>query len=157
MEDALVELDSNKVGRSKSGLVFAGLSIRFGSLTLPHPDWTDNVVVVLSWWTREIAKLLSCRVERVEIRFMEGPFVPELQRVDSRTWDLRLIEAGIERDVQGHGEINVEAFVGSLLAACNQTLELCRAHSWWSSDADALRVGMEALRGEARARGILSS
>src|SRR5262250_2861714 len=54
----MVEIDLTSAGKSNTGIVFAGLFLRVGERPFPEASWTDNVVVVLSWWTRSAGRAL---------------------------------------------------------------------------------------------------
>jgi hypothetical protein len=148
MDNARVQLDLDRLGRSGAGLVIAGLSVQVGEVHFPNRQWTDFVVVVLSWWAEAFVRLLRGDLDRVEARFMEGPFLMELQQAGTGLWRMRLVEAGLKRRVQGETVIQIGPFVRTCLEACERTLETCRNHGWWSSDAQALSIAAANLRKE---------
>ena len=74
MENARLLVSRSGLGRSNAGLVYANISLKVGESIFPSVDWTDFVVVVLTWWAEAMVRLLRGELERVKVRFMEGPY-----------------------------------------------------------------------------------
>jgi hypothetical protein len=152
MEQAHLQIDADRCGRSSAGLVFAGLSLRLSGIVFPDKGWTDFIIVVLSWWADALVQLLRGDAETVELRFMEGPFLVELQQAAPGTWRLQLVEAGVKRRVRHTATVPIAPLVQSVMVVSNRALDLCREHGWWSSDADVLAATLATLREEAQPR-----
>jgi hypothetical protein len=56
--------------RVVTGVVF----LDSGLVKFPEPDWNDYIVVILGWWLVALRNIVEGRMERVELRFMDGPF-----------------------------------------------------------------------------------
>ena len=145
MDTAQVRVDFNRLGRSNAGLVFAGLCVQVGEACFPDREWTDFVVVVLSWWADAFEQLLRGDRSRVQARFMEGPFLMEIQNAGTGFWLMQLVEEGLERRVRGEKVIPIVPLVSSCADVCESVLDACRDHEWWSSDAHALSTAAAKL------------
>jgi hypothetical protein len=146
MEQARLVLRTNVLGRSKIGRVYAGLSLKLNELSFPHPDWSDFVVVILSWWCQAAMRLLQGSSSSAEVRFMEGPFRAELHTTSSAAWHISLVEAGLSRKVHCSTEIEADSLIRSILETSQQVLRICKEQNWWSSDADDLESATATLR-----------
>src|SRR5260370_34482321 len=140
MSPMYLTLDNTKAGRTAAGLVYAGLSLQISGLSFPRPDWVDFTAVVLSWWAEAATRLADRETAREELRFMEGPYYVELNRVEAGVWPAGCFERAAGGPTLVHeGHVEAAVFVKSLLAAADATLLLCRDRKWWSKDADALQ------------------
>lgn len=146
MDQAVLELDLAKAGASKAGLVFAGLRLRMNNLRFPHEDWTDFIIVVLDWWVAAALRLLRKEAATVEVRFMEGPYLVEIQAQTDRVWKIRLVEAGSRTYVQSEATIEALPLIRSILSASDDALALCRKRCFWSSDAESLDRALSLLK-----------
>jgi hypothetical protein len=146
MDQIRFNIDLTRAGRSRSGLVYAGVSLTLDSVAFPHDDWTDFVVVILSWWTNAAVQLLrSPSPLRIDVRFMEGPYLVAVRALGPDVWHVALVESGQRRRELRSAEVSSAPFVQSILDASTRVLDMCRQREWWSSDADALVEGTAAL------------
>jgi hypothetical protein len=146
MERVLLEVDTARVGRSRAGLVYAGLAVRAGDVVFPAEGWVDNAVVVLSWWTDAALQLLDEATSAVEVRFMEGPFLVGLETSSASVWHASFVEAGLHRRTLFEVNMSVDSFLDSLISSSMRILTICREHAWWTTDADILEHATRALR-----------
>ena len=141
-----IEIDLESCRQSQAGLVEAGILLRIGEFAFPAEQWLDNVVVVLSWWNNGALQLLRRASRRIEVRFMEGPYVSDIALATPGLWHGAFVEAGLKRRVHREATFEARPFVGSILSASDQVLALCRQQQWWSTDADELAASADALR-----------
>lgn len=146
MNEAVLEQDLAKARVTKAGLVSAGLRLSLDSLLFPHTEWTDFNVVVLQWWVAAAIRLLGGEKQTVEVRFMEGPFLVTIEDRGERTWNLKLVEAGLRTDVKAEATVEALPLIRSILSASDAVLALCRERRWWSSDADTLVRSLAQLK-----------
>lgn len=146
----MIRIGDGEFGRSAAGLVYGGISLVVGETTFPDLRWTDFVVVVLTWWCRALQRILRGDPEPIEVRFMEGPYLVELQLTRPGFVQIALVEAGLRRRVNTQVEVEIAPLVESLLGASDRTLLECRNRSWWSPDADELLKEVVELKLEAR-------
>lgn len=145
---AHIQVDTRTAGRSASGLVHAGLRLQVDGTFFPDERWTDFAVVVLSWWADAGLRLLAGDEGTALVRFMEGPFVVELEAMSAQAWQVRLIEDGQRRRVVQEAMVAATPLLDSVLEAGSQVLDLCRERGWWSPDAEALRGAILRLQRE---------
>lgn len=146
MNDAVLELDAAKAGVSRAGVVYAGLRLRLNDVLFPHAEWTDFAVVVLTWWVRAALRLLEPAPTRVEVRFMEGPFLVELQAQTRSTWRLKLVETARSSAPGVEATVAALPLLRSIVRTSEDALALCRSRGWWSSDAESLDHALSSLK-----------
>lgn len=147
MIETHLRLDTASIHRSNAGLVICGVWLVVGTAEFPSAGWNDFAVVMLSSWASQIARLLSGEAMKTEIRFMEGPFLVELERTGT-SWSLRLVESGIARHMKGAFSIPIVPLAQSVMEAANSLLAVCRKREWWSAETDALDAAGARLSAE---------
>ena len=138
-------LSGEGFGRSAAGLVYAELSLHVDELRFPHPQWSDFVVVVLTWWCDALHRLLAGEQAPIEVPFMEGPYLAEIGPIEQELVRLVLVEDRMDREVCWETDVDAGALI-RVLSAAQRTLAECRTRSWWSVDADRLQAAKDALR-----------
>jgi hypothetical protein len=146
MKHAVIELSSERFGRSEAGLVYGGLHLKVDEQRFPDSRWTDFVVVLLAWWCRALARVIEGAREPVEVRFMEGPYVVMIGPMHGHSVRLKLVDAGLKRRVRYEADVLIDPLVESLLAAAGKLVVECRTRDWWSKDADELVDAMAVLK-----------
>ncbi len=146
MKEAVLEQELAKARVSNAGLVSAGLRLRVDNLLFPHAEWTDFTAVVLPWWAAAALRLLRGEQQAFEVHFMEGPFLVTIEDRGERTWNLKLVETGLQTDVKAEATVEALPLIRSILSASDAVLALCRERRWWSSDADTLVRSLAQLK-----------
>jgi hypothetical protein len=151
MTGASLNLSGEGFGRSAAGVVYAELSLHVGELKFPHPQWSDFVVVVLTWWCDALRRLLEGEHGPIKVSFMEGPYSAEIGPVEQNLVHLVLardvfVKNQVRRDICLETDVNTRALIRSVLSAAERTLRECTTRGWWSSDADKLRAARDSLR-----------
>jgi hypothetical protein len=148
MHQAVVRIGDREFGRADSGLVYCEISVVVDGICFPDPRWTDFAVVVLAWWCEALLRLLRGQSGRIEVEFMEGPYLVELQHAGPGSVLVSLVEAGLERRVEKRVEAETFSLAQSVVAASDRVLLECRTRKWWSADADKLQGTFTELRQE---------
>jgi hypothetical protein len=132
MTPASMNLSGEGFGRSAAGLVYAELSLHVGELQFPHPQWSDFVVVVLTWWCDALRRLLEGEHGPIKVSFMDGPYAAEIGPIEQELVHLMLVErVGVEeRDVRCETDVNARALIRSVLSAAERTLRECTTRGW---------------------------
>jgi len=138
MHQAVIRIGDREFGRAESGLVYCEISLVVDGICFPDSRWTDFAVVVLAWWCQALLRLLRGESGRIEVDFMEGPYLVELQRAGPGLVLLSLVEAGLERRVEKRVEAEAFSLAQSVVAASDRVLLECKTRNWWSVDADKL-------------------
>lgn len=127
-------------GRSSTGLVYGGVFVQVGDLVFPSNDWTDFVVVVLSWWCRALSRILAGESMPIEIRFMEGPYSVEISSANRAI--LLMLKSGANASIQHQIEVTPGPLVDSVVLAAMQVSRKCREQGWCSDDLKELEGAM---------------
>jgi len=143
---ARIEVDVETLARSGAGLVYGKLVLRIDGVEFPHPAWTDFAVVVLGWWCDAAVQLFQGDPGPIDVRFMEGPFLVELQSAPRHCWHLVLIEDDVSRRIRYSADVDAASLGRSLLFASERILEVCQIRGWWSPDADHLMSASAEVR-----------
>jgi hypothetical protein len=145
MKEAKICLGDDNLGRSRVGIVHGPICLRVDGFSFPDLQWTDFVVVILTWWCRALFRILEGDRGPVEVRFMEGPFLVELGPQGKDTLRLTLVEAGLKRRIVRNADVKTAPLIRSIISASDRTLIQCKKHQWWSNDEDCLAAAREDL------------
>jgi len=147
MTEARLELDVGTVSLRDTGPVTGNIALVLGNERFPTEGWNDFVVVILGAFAVALARLMRRTSETEQVHFMEGPFAVSLTRLEGGEFRIR----ALERPSREHALVAVRPFglVGSVLAACDDVLQLCRSAGHSSRDVDQLEAGLAELRNEA--------
>jgi hypothetical protein len=138
MTHATINLSTETLEGSASGVVHGPISIRVAEQSFPDAGWTDFVLVVLAWWCRALSRVLDGENDSIDVRFMEGPFVALVGPSRGRHVQLELTDGSVGRASRFKGEVLCSPLVDSVIAAANSVIDECRKRNWWSKDADEL-------------------
>lgn len=150
MKTLIVKLNTASIIHSSSGMTLAEICLHVGDNRFPNEGWVDLAVIILSSWNRALITLLKDGRQPVEIRFMEGPFVVEITRVSATIWRADFFESGLEKKLLYKHEVDAEAFVRSVLDACDQLLGDSRTGDPLLSSLKDLTITTDQLRTCAR-------
>jgi hypothetical protein len=146
MTEARLVVEPGTLKPGHKGPVTGGVWLSVGGRDFPASKWNDFVVVVLGWWAKAMHELVQGRVNHVEVHFMDGPYLVELNNRSPSEWDLRLVETGGLNKLRAQTSIAPGPLVESVMAASEAVLRECRKMSLWSVDTDALAEHLSALR-----------
>lgn len=154
--DAHVEVNLGSLTQSARGAVSGVIFVDTGAAQFPERQWNDFVVVVLGWWCAACTSLLGGASE-VELWFMDGPFLLQLEVATVDMWTARFLRMHstesldvVTRPVLGLADglrIRPATFVGSVVTASRAVLAECARRGWTTPDIDELN----------RKRGVLES
>jgi hypothetical protein len=145
-QSAQLIVNPETLGRTASGGVTGVLYLRTDRRCFPGEDWNDFVVVVLSWWNLALLQCIRAEATSFEIRFMEGPFLVELQRTGEQTCRLALTRDGATLEVYEEIEMDTLALAQSAVRASDQILAVCQQRGWTSRDVEELVRTVNELR-----------
>lgn len=150
MEEAKIVMASDALSRTAAGVVYGNISLQLGDSKFPDADWTDFVVVVLTWWCQAVLRLLRGEKGPVEVRFMEGPFLVSISVAEPEVWHVSLLEDGLTRRLKNGADVRPAPLIRSILEAADRTIVFCRRQAWPSSDLEQLAVAAAAVRQETK-------
>jgi hypothetical protein len=119
------------------GPATGGIWLETGGAEFPGAGWNDFIVVVLSWWSGAILRLLQKTSDRERVHFMDGPYAVELLRMDGEL-QLRMFAGPSEGREVAVGVADMRRFVVELTTQSRRLLDECRLREWWSPDAETL-------------------
>lgn len=132
-----IEVEPDRLTRSRSGAVAGPIWFRSGQVDFPDPGWSDFPVVVLEWWLRSLAQPLSDPT--IALRFMDGP-VQVVLRDEERTGVLR---AHGRRDSSSQeiplGDTSRRELLEALAIAGHRIVRACEDRGWIDRDVISLR------------------
>jgi hypothetical protein len=130
-------VDLSSLARSSTGQITGTLSLRFAAMDFPDPNWNDFVIIVLTWWALELRRLLNGETS-AQLRFMDGPYLVELERVGAD--DLTVVlRKGNER-MPLDERISVRELVDAAFKAMNAVVDVARRNGWASQDLRSLEA-----------------
>ena len=146
MQEARVELGTNDLTLTDSGLPFGEIWLRVDGLAFPAEGWTDFVVVVLGWWADAAAELLTGNAGPIEVNFMDGPYRARVRVHAESGWNLDLVERGRSLMVLRSAVVDRRLLSLSIIEASERVLERCLKNGWVSTDTARLEVALRRLR-----------
>ncbi len=146
MKQATINTAEETLQVTSAGLVYGGLCLRIDGRDFPDDRWRDFVVVVLSWWSRALARILAGETGPIEVPFMDGPFRVELRQAGPGAISV----AGIDqRDVAREMpavEVDARMLAESVISAADSTMVWCARHDHQSGDTAELVLAVDQLR-----------
>jgi hypothetical protein len=143
---ARVVLDVTNVERASSGSVLAGIWLRIDGRDFPDTGWEDFAVSVLTWWVGASLRLLTGKPGPAELRFLDGPYLVELERSVDDAWRLKLVQDRSSGKVTQTAIIDPKPLLLSMVAAADSMLAICRARGWENHESTALAGYVSDLR-----------
>lgn len=145
MHEARLELGTDDLTQTDSGLAFGEIWLRVDGVAFPAEGWTDFVVVVLGWWADAAAELIAGNAGPIEINFMDGPYRARL-RLAEEGWNLDLVERGRSVLVLRSALVDGQLLSKSIIEASESVLEACLKNGWLSTDTARLEAAVRRLR-----------
>lgn len=136
-----IKIDEESLGLRGRGAVLGSIWIEISDKAFPSDDWNDFIVVVLSWWLKEVVLLKEQKPGLVhEFRFMEGPFYLHLEVEDNGK---ALLECR-ERTSKGYQTVltersNVEEIWNAVLSASKRVLDVVDERGWDNLETQRLK------------------
>jgi hypothetical protein len=96
MDQIKIKVNNKSLYISNSNNIIGEISIeKNGYIFFPEENWTDFVVVILSWWNEKLRYFKYAKIaERIELDFMDGPLLVRLEKVNEQEVNLK----GIKRN-----------------------------------------------------------
>ena len=113
-----VVVDCERLEVSTNNQVTGVICLELNSYFFPERQWSDFPVVILSWWAREILRMLEGEVH-VKGNFMDGPFSFSIEQNQNET----IITFLSGSTVVYTSKLDLVAFIGSLTNAIQAVLD----------------------------------
>lgn len=153
MVHARLTVNTTGASRTKVGLLWCAITLKWDGEGFPDLGWSDFAVVITCWWAEALHRLLVAN-ESVEVRFMEGPYRAELSRLDATGIRVRCFESTrSRREVRHEIVARLDTLMDSVLKASDELLSVHRERDPRDSDVVALESAARSLR-SARQAGV---
>jgi hypothetical protein len=137
---ARIQVDAGTLDRSEvSGQVTAGIWLSVNGWEFPGIGWDDFVVVVLTWWTAALIRVIRGESDRERVYFKDGPYSVEIVRTSHITWRIAQEEdRKTGRIVTATVDISPRPLIHSVVAAADEILSACESRGWNPPEGDQL-------------------
>ncbi|MDR1674140.1 MAG: hypothetical protein LBR54_01660 [Oscillospiraceae bacterium] len=86
-----IATNPDSITRSNSGNTMGELFFITEMGSFPDNNWYDNMMTLLSWWLQSLISFQNPKIKTAKLRFMEGSFEVDVERIDSTTVCLNLL------------------------------------------------------------------
>jgi hypothetical protein len=133
-----VRFSEASIERSNSGAILGDLWLEVGDAAFPAENWSDFIVVILTWWLEALDGLRRPGAKE-DLRFMDGPY-RALARVRSghRVRVDCLEERLTATRVACTGEIDRTELERQVVDVARSVARFCRRKRWASRDLELL-------------------
>jgi hypothetical protein len=107
-------IDLGMLSVRPEGSAIGGIWLVTGFDEFPRCRWYDFVVVVLSWWSAAILRLLRNNSKVEHVPFMEGPYAVEVSKAQSGKLQLRMFAGPSGGREVAEGEADIKRFASVL-------------------------------------------
>lgn len=128
-----INISPETLSRATSGAITGRLSVTIDGLDYPEKEWSDFIVIVLSWWIDEILSILKQESDNAICEFMDGSYEFAIDRIDQRDWKISFVEKIKSGKRQANITINSSMVTDSLLKTSRRVLQACKANHWTDS------------------------
>jgi hypothetical protein len=134
-----VDLDSLEQNNSKNIVGKIVFTIDYHKY-FPDPEWSDFVVIVLTWWIKSLKGLMISNPNVIyEFNFMDGPPVILAKRINDKDVLLFFCEDTTEKRVVLNEVVcTIAQLRTSLLKVSKQVIRATRREKWKSEDIENL-------------------
>lgn len=138
-------IDAENIDARASRPALGFINISIDGVAFPSHDWSDFVVVVLSWWLEATRSLLTGESNREIVNFMDGPYAVEIEKKLNDVLLFTALAGSGRRIVLAVGEEAAMPFAQSLIAQSKAALDACRYLGWNSPDLESMERSLGAL------------
>jgi hypothetical protein len=105
----------------------------------PDQDWSDFVVIILSWWIKSCKGIIVSEVGRTyEFDFMDGTSTVVAKKINETQIELLFSEGSLE-EVNFSGVFAIRQLRDSLLSATKKVIRAIDRKMWSSKEIDELK------------------
>jgi len=123
----MVNINKDSIRIAEDGTVFGNifLLLKEDNFFFPQNEWNDFILVVLSWWSREIIHLLNGDIEIGSFCFMDGGYEFLIGKNPNNTYYLQCINNPFNpKIVYEIIEIDINEFLVSLYSSIKEVAEI---------------------------------
>jgi hypothetical protein len=139
-----LHVDPSSLEITASGATSGRIWMTLGEVAFPEEGWFDFPVVVTTLWLDLLSELLSGKVSRGQVRFMEGSFTVVAAIESDR---LVRIEFQARRSVPiVFRSIEATSALSQAVGAAQALAEECEMRHWQSADIESLQRAIREAR-----------
>jgi|LSQX01.1.fsa_nt_gb hypothetical protein len=142
-----IMIDDQNVELSRKGAVLGNVWVKLGEFAFPSDDWSDFVVVILTWWLNTIPALRQHNSASIhELQFMDGPYYIQMTTDDQEiVWIVCK-----ERIVNGYRVIYEchclnEEICKAIISAARTVLNIAKTRDWVTPETQKLMKALECI------------
>ena len=131
-----IDTDSFRISSKQSitGVIYVSIN---GEYSFPEENWSDFIVVILSWWAEGIYSLLMTNTDECECIFMDGPYEFHIKK-NVKVWEIEFLENRDEKRIIFQDSFNPSEVIEAMRKATNKVLRHCKEKGWDTSDVKKL-------------------
>ncbi|AZB42060.1 hypothetical protein CEF21_07020 [Bacillus sp. FJAT-42376] len=137
MQDITIEVDANTLENRTNitgNIYFMIDYYRY----FPEHDWSDFVVIILSWWIKSYKGIMVSEVGRTyEFDFMDGTPTVFAKKINESQVEILFCEDGLQK-VDFSGVFGIQQLRDSLLSASKKIIRGINRKQWSSKEIDEL-------------------
>lgn len=109
----------------------------------PSSDWNDFILVVFTWWSESLIKLLSRETLCEYLEFMDGDFRVKIEYNKPKQFKLLFIKGD---ELKGVQEVNSKKFIENFTEKMGELLFTIKGLNFCSSDLENLEKNYKRLQ-----------
>jgi len=130
--DVVVDAATLRMGQYN---VTGRMCIVLDGVAFPDLTWSDFPVIVLTWWSQAIARLVSAESATEEFLFMDGPYWFQASQIEADNWSVRCVRGfESEQEVVLERRAVPSIVISAIHRAAAGLVRECRQQGWWTRD-----------------------
>jgi hypothetical protein len=130
-------VDPSTFERKKIGPVWGTIFFQFEQGRFPAAGWSDIVVPIITEWLAVLSRVATGTSGTHEARFMDGPFLMTVRRIDEASVSLELVD---DHPARATTELsaNLNMLLENAITIGEQIQKECRVRKWRDRDTESL-------------------
>jgi hypothetical protein len=142
-----IEVSTNVNGfemNEKSKNIIGEIYFKIEDEYFPQKEWSDFVVVILSWWIEAVSTILKSKINTsCKLFFMDGPYVVNGMKIDDEIVNLEFVRSD---KVLFETQCNIGQLKESLLTTSQTVLKKVEEKKWDTNDVRKLKSSINLLK-----------
>ncbi len=141
-----IVLGKDSLHRSTKGSITGIIYFDFGHYQFPEKEWSDFVVVIISWWLNALDQVVRGISKCIDFHFMDGPLLLRLKKDSKDILKLECIDEGKHAKVEFTSYVYLKNIFSELEIAAEELINQCKLNDWKSDDIEALKDEYKRMR-----------
>ena len=139
-------IDYKTMARMPTGKIQGEIFFEEKGFFFPERKWSDNVLIVLSWWLKSLIGAVNNEEDFVDFHFMEGPCYVRFFLKKLNNYDVIFAERR-ENEVLLKFNSNNKKLICDLYDLAKNAREVCEKNHWVDGDYDELVEAISCYEG----------